>query len=603
MGKIGHEMKVKLKIYLGVLFFCLILGTGVYYSVTISNAATITVGTVSASTLNVRSGPGTTNSVLGVLGKGEQVKILGEENGWYKIEYNPHVGYVSKSYITDVRSVEEEPEAPIDEAYINELVAKGFPKSYAVELERLHSKYPNWVFEPVVTGLEWSTVIAEESELGTNLVQSINNDAQKSTASGAYNWYTNTWYGYDTNSWVCASPEMIAYCMDPRNFLNVANIFQFATNEYQSYQGASGVQALLGSSFMKGNYTEPNGEVKNYADTFVSVGSQVGVNPYHLAARCLQEQGINGGKTSSGTVSGYENYFNYFNIGAYPANGLTAIQNGLKYAKNKGWNTRYASILGGSEIVGKNYIKMGQNTGYFQKFNVVNETSGLFTHQYMTNVQAAISEGKNMKKAYDADMNAAILFRIPIYNNMPETICPLPTSGNPNNWIKSLAVDRYTLTPGFDAGITEYSLIVEETVESVTISGTPIVSTSKITGTGKVHLNYGSNQIAINCTAQNGTMRTYIVNIVRQGEAPPPELGPEPNPNPDEEPNQGKKGDVNSDGRISNADIVLMERHMLALSILPENQVKLADVNSDGKVSNADIVLVERHILGLELIP
>lgn len=585
---LNHEVKVKLKIYTGILFFCLILGIGIYYNVTVTNAATITVGTVSASTLNVRSGPGTTYSKLGTLYSGNQVTILGEENGWYKIEYSPNGGYVSKGYIVDIRTIEEEPEAPVDEAYVNGLMAQGFPYSYALELAKLHNKYPNWVFEPVLTGLDWNTAVAEESKLGRNLVQSINNDAQKSTEAGAYNWYTNTWIGYDTDNWVCASPEMIAYCMDPRNFLSADTIFQFATNEYQSYQVASGVHALLGNSFMKGDYTEPNGEVKNYADTFVSVGSQVGVNPYHLAARCLQEQGINGGKTSSGTVSGYENYFNYFNIGAYPANGLTAIQNGLKYAKNKGWNTRYGSILGGSEIVGNNYVKMGQNTGYFQKFNVVNTVSGLYGHQYMTNVQAAISEGKNMKRAYDTDTSAAIVFRIPVYNNMPENLSPIPTSGNPNNWIKSLTVDGYSLTPGFNAGVTEYSLIVEEAVSSVQISATPIVSTSTISGTGTINLNYGSNPVAINCTAQNGTVRTYIINIVRQGQEPQPVI-------------QGK-GDVDGDGAVTLVDWVAVKRHILAYEILTDNRFQAGDVDGDGAITLVDWVAIKRHILGYEFI-
>ena len=56
------------------------------------------------------------------------------------------------------------------------------------------------------------------------------------------------------------------------------------------------------------------------------------------------------------------------------------------------------------------------------------------------------------------------------------------------------------------------------------------------------------------------------------------------------------------DGKISNADIVLMEQHILKLITLSDDKVCAADVNQDGRVSNADIVLVERHILGLDKI-
>ena len=53
--------------------------------------------------LNVRTGPGTSSQVVGYLLSGDKVKILGEENGWYKIQFNASTGtkngYVSKDYI------------------------------------------------------------------------------------------------------------------------------------------------------------------------------------------------------------------------------------------------------------------------------------------------------------------------------------------------------------------------------------------------------------------------------------------------------------------------------------------------------------------------
>lgn len=575
---ITQEMKRKGKRYTGIFLFCAILGLGIFYGVSVSNAASVTTGTVNTSSnnLNVRNGAGSNYAVIGTVKKGSQVTILGEEGDWYKIQLSSGEGYVAKDYISNVQTVE------VDDSYMNSLIDQGFPQSYAAELSALHSQYPNWVFEPVLTGLDWETVIAEESKLGRNLVQASNNDAQKSTETGAYNWSTNTWIGFDGANWVNASAEMIKYCMDPRNFLNDQEIFQFATNEYQQYQNADGVSVLLASSFMKGNYKEPDGTQRSYADTFVSVGSEIGVNPYHLAARCLQEQGVKGTSDSiSGTVSGYKNCFNYFNIGAYPANGLNSVQNGLRYAKEKGWTTRYASILGGAENVGNNYIKKGQNTGYFQKFNVVNTASGLYGHQYMTNVQAAISEGKNMKKAY-TDSNAAIVFRIPVYNNMPETATSLPNSGNPNNWIKKLEVKGYELTPGFKSSQRSYSLIVGEDVTSVTLSGTAVAATSSLGGLGTVKLSYGSNKVTISCTAQNQTVREYTIEIIRQ------------------QPETTLKGDINGDGSVSLADWVMVKRHLLEIEKLTGDKYNAADVNGDGSVTLADWVKIKRHILGYE---
>jgi len=56
---------------------------------------TKTYGLVSASTLNVRSGPGSSHEKVSTLSSGAQVEILETLDGWYRIES----GYVSADYI------------------------------------------------------------------------------------------------------------------------------------------------------------------------------------------------------------------------------------------------------------------------------------------------------------------------------------------------------------------------------------------------------------------------------------------------------------------------------------------------------------------------
>ena len=97
-----------------------------------------------------------------------------------------------------------------DSEYEAALAAAGFPASYCSALASLHQKYPNWQFVPVQTGLDWNTVVSNESLVGRNLIQNSVNDARKSTDSQAYNWETNKWYGFDGASWVSASPEYTA---------------------------------------------------------------------------------------------------------------------------------------------------------------------------------------------------------------------------------------------------------------------------------------------------------------------------------------------------------------------------------------------------------
>ena len=549
-----------------------------------------------------------------------------------------------------------------DSEYEAALAAAGFPASYCSALASLHQKYPNWQFVPVQTGLDWNTVVSNESLVGRNLIQNSVNDARKSTDSQAYNWETNKWYGFDGASWVSASPEYIAYCIDPRNFLNENQIFQFETLEYAGYQNAAGVQSVLSNTFMAGNYTDTDGAVRSYADTFVEIGSNVGVSPYHLASRCKQEQGVRGtSDLISGRYSNYAGYYNYFNVRAFTTGSASAIVNGLEYAKLQGWNSIYKSIAGGSSVVADNYVKKGQNTIYFEKFNVV-YTNSLYAHQYMTNVQAAMSEGTNMGKAY-TDKNQAFVFRIPVYQNMPESAVTFADKGNPNNWLSSITVDGYALTPAFSGANTSYSLVVPDSAASINVGATAVAGTSTVSGTGNYSLNYGDNTIQITCISQSGDSRTYTLIVARAGGSAGGTIqvaddaaitpfypigtyvtGIEPGTsastvasgigtqnctvkilNADGSENTqtvgtGNKlavyvgdtlvqqyeivvyGDINGDGKVSNLDLVLMQKQILGIESQSGSRLEAANVSKDGGISNKDLVILQKHILGISQI-
>ncbi|MCI9149179.1 MAG: SH3 domain-containing protein [Lachnospiraceae bacterium] len=569
---ITPEIKKKIKRLAGCIILVAVMCWGIYHYVSVSQAQTGIVNTNGGS-LTVRTGPGTNYGVITSLKKGTAVTILAEENGWYKVNYGSGEGYVSGQFI------QIQPDPDVDEAYVAQLMGQGFPRSYAVLLAGLHEAHPAWVFQPVNTGLEWNTVIDKESVVGINMVPTSSNDSWKSTLSGAYNWTTNKWTILDGSGWVGASPEIISYYMDPRNFLNETDIFQFETLGYQTYQSAADVQNVLNGTFMAGALRDDAS--RTYANTFVEAGQGAGVNPLHLAARCRQEQGQGTSPLISGTYSGFEGYYNYFNIGAYGTPSSVLYNRGLTTAKNNGWNSVYSSIVGGSTHLADKYINKRQDTLYFQKFNVVG--ASLFQHQYMANLQAAVSEGRTMGKAY-SNKEQAFVFLIPVYSNMPEAPCSQPSSGNPNNWLKSLAVDNCNLTPAFSGSVTQYSLIVGENTAAVTIQASPVAGTSSVAGTGTVNLNHGHNSVKVTCTAQNGTAREYVIDIVRQGSA------------------QYAKGDVNGDGGITLLDMLLVKRHILGLGTLTGDQFSAADINGDGRVDLLDCLKVKRHILGYEYI-
>ena len=74
-----------------------------------SSSTTIQSGTVKVNGgLNVRSGAGTSYSVIGSLSNGSKVEIVETSGTWYKIKYGSGYGYVSKDYITiNTRSIAE----------------------------------------------------------------------------------------------------------------------------------------------------------------------------------------------------------------------------------------------------------------------------------------------------------------------------------------------------------------------------------------------------------------------------------------------------------------------------------------------------------------
>ena len=219
----------------------------------------------------------------------------------------------------------------------------------------------------------------------------------------------------------------------------------------------------------------------------------------------------------------------------------------------------------------------------------------------MTNVQAPTSESQINYRAYRDNnlLNSSMVFKIPVYKNMPETACVKPAdSGNPNNWLGSLGISGYSITPTFAVNnVTDYSLIVDSSVSSITVSASPVVSTSTVTGTGTVNLAQGTNYIKINVTAQTGVTRTYTLTVVRgNASAGTNTVGGSGGAS------SGVKGDINGDGKISVLDIVKIQRLIVGLDSLDSTATAACDLNGDGKVSVLDIVKLQRHIVGIEMI-
>lgn len=554
-----------------------------------ASAANMT-GSCTADVLNVRSGAGTGYSKTGTVSYGDSLTILSEATDssgakWYKISCGDVTGYVSAAYVQLTSSGSQGSSDADFESYMTK---QGFPESYKPYLRKLHEQHPKWIFTAQKLGVDWNTALKEECVVGRNLVHSSALASWKSMEKGAYDFNGGYWYGLD-GSWVAASKEIIMYYMDPRNFLNDTYIFMFENQSYDpSYQTESGVKTILADTFMSGSYTCPDTKKKyTYSQTFMDAAKKSGVSPYHLASRCRNEQGVNGAPQSLGTVKGYENYFNFFDIQAYATSTMTAAEMGCKYAKTTNptyllpWTNQYKSIVGGSIFLGTGYITKGQDTLYLQKFDMVDGGNGLYYHQYMTCVFGQANEAISLKNAYSQDiLNSAMEFKIPVYNNMPDKLCPKPTSsGDNNNYLKSLSVSGTSISPKFDKFTASYTAKVNAEVSSVTVNANPLGKSAKVSGKGKVSLKTGENTVKVTCTAASGVKRTYTIKITRKAAS-----------------QTLQQGDVNGDKYLTVVDALLMLRYNAGKTQLDPAQLKRADMNGDGKVDVIDALTLLKKI-------
>ena len=548
------------------------------------------MGSCTADVLNVRSGAGTGYSKTGTVSYGDSLTILSETTDssgakWYKISCGNVTGYVSAAYVQLTSSGSQGSSDADFESYMTK---QGFPESYKPYLRKLHEQHPKWIFTAQKLGVDWNTALKEECVVGRNLVHSSALASWKSMEKGAYDFNGGYWYGLD-GSWVAASKEIIMYYMDPRNFLNDTYIFMFENQSYDpSYQTESGVKTILADTFMSGSYTCPDTKKKyTYSQTFMDAAKKSGVSPYHLASRCRNEQGVNGAPQSLGTVKGYENYFNFFDIQAYATSTMTAAEMGCKYAKTTNptyllpWTNQYKSIVGGSIFLGTGYITKGQDTLYLQKFDMVDGGNGLYYHQYMTCVFGQANEAISLKNAYSQDiLNSAMEFKIPVYNNMPDKLCPKPTSsGDNNNYLKSLSVSGTSISPKFDKFTASYTAKVNAEISSVTINANPLGKSAQVSGKGKVSLKTGENTVKVTCTAASGVKRTYTIKITRKAAS-----------------QTLQQGDVNGDKYLTVVDALLMLRYNAGKTQLDSAQLKRADMNGDGKVDVIDALTLLKKI-------
>ena len=553
----------------------------------------------------VRTGPNTSGTtVLKRVGVGERFELIttelvktqgGCESGyWYKIKYNGQEAYFCSAYGKVVTTTPVVITAEAKSQCEAELKAAGFPETYWNKLCTLKAKYPAWTFQAVNTGYDFAAAVQKEA-CKNSISTSSRGDFQDSTCGRSYD-----------SGYTGASQAALAYYMNPLNFLDEQNIFMFESayiNENIKPYYSDLARKMSNSTLLGFIPDLPN---------YINVASpESGASATFLAARIRVELGT--GKLSSGAYAGQlqsalsgnyttrygykytgsgfsktsgtsvDNYYNFYNIGASDGDGVT--QRALAYAFKQGWGgpqydqptARQVAVTGGAKWTYNYYINVGQETMYFNKFNFnPKSTHAASTHQYMTNVEAPVSEGKTLYNAYNSlgKLSLGFKFVIPVYSNTTAVIdnSSQGATGDTGNTNTGLSPSTMVVSSGYSLTGTTINNVKKETSISdfsgrITSQGGTVEVYS---GNSKVTTGAIGTGMTVKVTSSAGTTSFTIV----------------------------VKGDPSGDGKVNALDLLQMQKSILGQKSLNGSYSQAADVSGDGKVNALDLLQVQKNILG-----
>ena len=455
---------------------------------------------------------------------------------------------------------------------INSINSSEYPQIKEM-LQKLKEQHPNWNFKILYTNIDWNEAIANEYVGHKNKPRNLISDN--------INKYDSSWRckicgdtTYDNGSWYCASEAALGYMMDPRNSANYSDIFQFMQLSYDNCNSQT-IKEMAGGTFLDNDY---------YINTLIEAAKKYNVNAYYLVARIIQEQGKNGSILSAGNgYNGqYVGYYNVFNIGAGGNGKDNVILNGLKRAQTNGWDSVEKSISGGTQIIAEDYISKGQNTLYFQKFDVENSDGEL----YWQNIMAAQNEGSTLRKTFEqiGKIDENYTFIIPVYKNMPGTAVVRPSENNTPMTTDLVKVNvsstiRLRKEPG-NSSAKVGTLYRDEIVTRIQKATTKVDGTywdyvMKADGT--------KGYVARETYDYESTYKLYLVPV-------------EQNDNT-EKPGDSIRGDLTGDGKVDSMDMYYVIQYILGNTQISDEQKKIIDLNSDNKIDSMDMYLMIQIIL------
>ncbi len=374
------------------------------------------VNVIYGSSLNMRSEALTSSSVISKLARGTIVTVYSEAGGWSKVSANGQTGFVSSQYLSETEPLDPSLSGGTSDTALENynITLDGMVKQQMSVQPQTDKKYNTYIRADaltetgsgtgIVTGGSWNL----RGGAGTNfwVVGQVNNKDTlkilgKVTGADGSDWYQVSY----EKTWVNASPEDVAYYINPNNFLN---------NNVDSLQFLNlSVPANLDASEVDDRILAGKGILANMASAFIQAGNTYGVNEIYLISHALLETGNGTSQLAKGVQFNGKTVYNMYGIGAIDA---SPVSSGAQFAYNAGWFTPEAAIIGGAQFITKGYINTGQNTLYKMRWNPASVVlNGYASHQYASDIGWAAKQVNQINNLYSLLNSYKLVLDIPQY--------------------------------------------------------------------------------------------------------------------------------------------------------------------------------------------
>ncbi|MBS6024292.1 MAG: SH3 domain-containing protein [Paeniclostridium sordellii] len=329
---------------------------------------------VTATSLNVRSGPSTGHGIIGSLKNNEKVEVISESNGWSKIKYNGKEGYVSSTYLTDYQGGGTNPGGG--------------------------------------SGGSSSEVVNGATVNYRNLSYSLQDHVNKQASKGNGNMISG-------RGFVQASRSDIEHYINPKNFTSSkSGMLQFL--RLDSYKGGISASELNGYLNSLSPASSGTNVFYNQGQAFLDAARKYNIDVVYLVGHSMVETGYGKSTLAQGQVlTSYKGsplpkpvkVYNFFGIGAFDG---TANLSGAEAAYKNGWTTVEKTIEGSAKWLSQNYIHNGgydQNTLYKMRWSYEH-----LWHQYATDVNWANVISSVMSRLVGMyDTNSNLVYEVPVH--------------------------------------------------------------------------------------------------------------------------------------------------------------------------------------------